>query len=202
MPINESYLGQPVRELRDLDHVPFSDLYSSNLLDFFIDEEADEFVEAENEGPLKEALAEALEGPAADFLASAAESFAEDETKQEMITIIKEELPVLMQFTDKEIKWPEIYQAFNFKDMPRLAESQYLRLFLRDKLMVLLDIDPELFKDSFYYYDALARQGEPVRRADIITIYKKARSVSEPAASMRRVKQLFDELLLERRKQL
>ena len=41
-----------------------------------------------------------------------------------------------------------------------------------------------------------------MRRADIITIYKQARVVEEPAGSMRRVKQLFDELVQQRRKSL
>lgn len=196
------YCNEVIEDVNDLDHIPFSDLYNSNLLEFFVDEEVDEFIQAENEESLKEALAEPLEGRVDDFLATEEAVFAEDPEKQEMIAIIKQELPVLLQFTDQEVDWEEIYKAFDFKDMPTLPENHYWRLFLRDKLMALLGIDAEVFKDSFYYFDSLDSRGAPVRRADIISVYKKVQEMESEEASMRKVKQVFDELVQQRRMDL
>ena len=201
---NESFFaGVKITNSSELDHVPFSEILANeSLLAFFVNEKPDEFIKADNEEQLKESLETALDGRADDFLSSAKVEFSEDSQKQEMIAMIKEELPVLLQFSDEKADWPEIYKAFNFKDMPKLPESESTRLFLRDKLMALLDIDSEIFKDSFFYYDSLKRQGQPLRKADIISVYKKAKALTDIQGSMRKVKKVFDELVLERRKSL
>lgn len=201
---NFSYMGHEIKE-KDLDYIPLGDLKKFNLLDFFINEEKDEFIEAENEEAFKEKLKTPPTGRQEDFFASAQREFEGNEHKEQALNIIKQELPVLLEFIDANndsFDWEEIYQFLNNRNFQSLSKGEGLRKYLRQNLMQILNIDEEVFKDSFYYYGVLHKNNEPVRKADILQVYKNVASLSGQIQTLREVKKTFDRIVQNRRRYL